>query len=525
MPYKKTIAKPDLGIDLSVHPYEINSRAWLTMQQMRARQGKITNFPGWTSILAANAARLDGGRCSLISNFRQFDGTTFLILGGAHHLYRYVAGTQSLADISGTTYNPTDDNPWWPFFFLNNFYVTNLIDGLHKFDGAGNFANINAAPRARSATVLNDYILLFNVVDSDGEHHQRLQWAAEATDDSWEGNQTNDAGHFDFTDTSDEGVAIHRIANDAVAYFERSIIPVTFVGGNEVFGSRQTIEKIGLLGPGALANLGDRHIFMGNETFCEYVGGVTINRDIGLRVRDSVYSNLHPVFKDRSKAMYIESLNEVMFFYPSSNSEGDCDTCIIYNVIDKSWYGPFPIDVTAIGTTVRGLTKVINQDNELINSDNTAINLNLDLQSAPLTLFADDTGDIYSIGEGQSANGAPITRILETGDQTLVVDLQAPNGVAVSPPPGSVFQITAINLETESIAPSEPIQMFVGVKMELNDEITYKGPYTIYSYKDQRSRVPVRATGRYGRLRFVLPNNARLGLLAYQYELEIMGTR
>lgn len=525
MPYKKAIAKPDLGVDLSVHSYEISPRAWTVMSQMRARLGRITNFPGWTSILAPLAPRLEGATGTLIAHFKQFDDTTFLLVGDATKLYRYVPGTQSLADISGTTYGPTPDNPWCGFFAFNSYYVTNLIDGLHKFTGVGNFVNLSGAPRARSGLTLNDYVLLFNTVDDDGEHHQRIQWAAEGTDDDWVATPTNDAGRFDFLSLSDQGLAIQKIGNDAVLYFERSIIPLTFIGGNEVFGARQIIEKIGLIGQDAIVNLGDRHIFMGNEFFCEYVGGASINREIGNKVRDSVYSNLHPVFKNRTKSMHLPDTNEIMFFYPSSNSIGECDTCVIYNTVDTSWYGPFPITVSAVGTTQRGITKVINQDNEIINLDNTLINLNLDLQSSPLTLFVDNTGDIQSIGEGQSANGAPLTRVLESGDHFLGNDLQAMSGAPVTPSPDTVFLVNAVNIQVENITQNEPIQMFLGVRMDLMNDIVYKGPFTVNSYKTQRSRIPVRGTGRWFRVRFVIPNNARLSLLGYQYECEIVGVR
>ena len=94
----------------------------------------------------------------------------------------------------------------------------------------------------------------------------------------------------------------------------------------------------------------------------------------------------------------------------------------------------------------------------------------------------------------------------------------------VSFPIGTTYMVTGIRLETKDIA-NEASELYIGHRYELNDSITWDGPYAIKSFNTQKMFVPVRASGRWFRLRFRMPSSARLSLLGYQYEFVNMGVR
>jgi len=253
-----------------------------------------------------------------------------------------------------------------------------------------------------------------------GGFDQTFLWGAEGSDSVWTALATNDAGEFDLKDSPGQGVALYRLGNDLIAYKDDSITPITFVGGNEVFGRRQAIDKIGLLGQFALANLGTHHIGMSDREFFKYDGGSLADTDIGEPIRNTVYDAMSQKYRNRCRALWFRATQEVLFMYPAIGSVGELTHFVVYNVGDKSWYGPTPITQgTILGSTRRSLSMVIDEVTDVIDTVTDFVDSDTFVVGSPMQLFGDMNGLVHDIGASQNANGVAITRNLESGDHFL----------------------------------------------------------------------------------------------------------
>lgn len=494
----KTIGAPDRGVNAGRDPHLINPRQWRIMKQMRARLGVVSNFPGWTTLL--NGGNV-GSFGLLADEFQKTDGTSFIILAGGPtgRVYYWNSATRTLVDITGAAVlAATRSDFWFPFVYNNIYYITNLIDGLYKWTGSGNIVAVSA-PKARAAGVLNDHIVVLNY--NDGTHFpQGFAWASEGTDDTWSPAQNNDAGSFQLVDTYDVGVALYHLGNDIIAYKERTIIPITFIGGNEVFGRRQSVAGVGLVGPNAIATISDRHVFMGQDSFYQYSGGNTVDDSIADLIRERVYTDLHRSLRVNAQALYDEEHDEIVFFYPSLNATEHNDKAVVHNLKENTWYGPFDVNCTVAGlsySTYQGL---------------------------PLLMFINEVGVPMHIGDGQSNNGTAIERELESGDHYLADNATNKYGQPIGLPPGSVFQVINMKIEVENIGGGD-VEFYLGSRMELNDNIDWSGPYLVKAARKHTITINVRKTGRWFRTRFKVPGSAQFTLFATQYEFNYVGVR
>jgi hypothetical protein len=520
----KAVAPFQMGVDASLRPQAIDPSAFLLLEQFRVHRGAVTNFPGWKSIMSPGAI---GPYGTMLKEFITLSGNAHLLVAGPDKVYTYDPTTHTVTDISGAlTFNATRIEPWWPFFFNDSMYFTQRNDGLHKWN-SGTVVPVTAAPKGRVGGVIAAHLCLFNVTDIDGDHPQRFAWASEATDDDWEALPNNDAGAFDIVEGGDIGVGALPIQDDLALYKELAIVQITFIGGNEVFGRRYTVRNVGLLAPYGVLDIGGEHLFMGQDTFYTYSGG-NVSNDVGIKIRDRVYNSLDITRKYLIRSVFIQETREALFFYPSNASGlNDADKCVIYNTQDKIWYGPFDIQCSMGGRTTRNISIVVDDILDIVDSVFIIVNnYPTGSDEHPRTLFTDNLGDMHEIGIENSANGQPISRVMETGDQYLGIVSTDGTGAPVPQLPEAVFQVAEVNFEFNYLEPNKRYDVWIGHRMNLQTPIQYIGPYKVFgSQTSGRIKVPTRVTGRWFRVRIVAPNSRRMVLAGYQYGYNMVGRR
>lgn len=519
--YRRVFPAPVGGVNYGVRaPYLIKPGQWLTLQQIRNRLGVVSEFPGWASILASGNA---GGFGSLLTEFKLASGTTHIVVGGDDKLFMYDTATSTLTDISGVlTFAPTRDYPWHSIVWNDILYMTNKADGLHKWTGAGNVAAIGgSSPDAWLIRVLRNHLAYFG----NGTNPWKFGWAALGSESDWTASATNDAGSFDVIDTNDPAVGLENLDEDLVGYKEKSIHKFTYIGGREVVARRRMVSDVGLLSPYSVAAFTSRHIFMGNPyNFYLYEGSNYVDDSIGDPIREKVFGDFSPLLARRCRSVIWPSTQEVLFFYPSATSSNDCDRCVVYNYKENNWHGPFNIPVTMAGLARVIDAAVIDDIADIIDSVDALIDSFGISSQGYVPLFLDGAGDLHQIGASNSANGVGIERVAETGDIFLGVGSEDYLGNARTFSPSTVFRVNQVNLDFESIVDAE-IDLYVGYRMDLNDTIQYAGPYKVKSFFTQNIQVPVRVTGRWFRLKFVLPSSRQMALLVYQFLFNPMGVR
>jgi hypothetical protein len=464
----------------------------------------------------------------MLKEFITLSGDAHLLVAGPDKVYTYSPATRTVTDISGAlSFNANRGEPWWPFFYNDSMYFTQRNDGLHKWN-SGTVIKVPNAPKGRVGGVIAAHICLFNTIDVDGSHPQRFAWASEATDDDWIAMPNNDAGYFDIVEGGDIGVGALPIQDDLALYKELAIVQIGFIGGNEVFGRRYTVRNVGLLAPYAVVDIGGEHLFMSQDTFYTYSGG-NVNNDVGLKIKDRVYNSLDISRKARIRSVFIQESREALFFYPSNDGGlPDADKCVIYNTQDKIWYGPFNVQCSMAGRTSRNVAIVVNDILDIVDSVFIIVNnYPTGSDEHPRTLFIDGVGDMHEIGIAHSANGEPVQRIMETGDQYLGIVATDGAGAPVPQLPEAVFQVAEVNLEFNYLEPSSTLRYLDRSRNErLQTPIQYAGPYKVFgSQTSGHIKVPVRCTGRWFRVRIMAPNSRRMVLAGYQYGYNTVGRR
>jgi hypothetical protein len=522
-----TVARPDRGLRLDLRPHLIPSKAWIDMFGFRARFGTIDNLPGY---VRRSQAPLQTPPISVISEFTQLDGTSNIVVGTADHFYHFHPVDQTTTDITGLTAPLlAPGTKWHAFQFFDVWYAVCLDHRMVGWVGTGTFVQtIVGAPQARSAAVIKDHICVLNTVDELGVHPQRFQWAHEGSDNDWVPKLTNDAGGFDLIDTPDPGVGLFRLGDDVIAYKERTIIPITYIGGNEVFGRRTAISNVGLLSTHGIVNLGNRHYFMGPDMFYSYAGGLTVEYEFGLPVKDSVYSRLHPHFRHNVLASWLDATDEIYFFYPTIQSRtGFCDECIIFNTKESTWYGPYPLrdEVAFVNTAYTSLVVVIDQVTSIVDQTTEVIDATAASVMYPLDLFADSSGNLNQFF-GQDAAGVPVERRLQSGDHFLGEQTEDDVGTTAARfRAGSVFMVTGLNIEVGNVDIEEPVFVSIGHRMDLNDSVQWTPEHEIVAAARQQLFVPFRCSGRWFRVNVRAPASRKLSLAGFQYVFSRVGRR
>lgn len=123
-----------------------------------------------------------------------------------------------------------------------------------------------------------------------------------------------------------------------------------------IFGFNKVGSGAGLIAARAHAQLRGVVYWMGPSNFYAFSGSGVVT--IPCTVWDAVFQNLDTTNADKCWAWPVTPFNEIWFFYPSSsNTTGECDSYVKYNVLEGEWdYGSLPrscgIDQSLLGTPI-----------------------------------------------------------------------------------------------------------------------------------------------------------------------------
>lgn len=341
----KTIA-PDVGIVTNVAKDAIPPRGWSGGLNCQFRDGYARTSPGWEKFTQDSfGVPVAGGE-----QFFLLDGTSYLIAVTTTGIF-YLDTTPEepqWVDISGTALTGLIEDyvsiDTWP----NQFIITNNKDRIRKWEASGNTSNLGGlttadgvsgtvdVSAAKSLVTFAGFVHLLNTVEDAERLPQRWRWSAFNDSETWDNTGTyGQAGYADITDGPDVGMAIKRLGNDYVAiYKEHSIHIAQYVGPPTVFARRLVISNVGLRATGAVADLGDEHIFLGDDNF--YVFNGLAIKAIGTPIFQTFLDELNPEKASLVKAYVIDEENEVWFIYPTSGSDTP-NKMVCYNYINGAW--------------------------------------------------------------------------------------------------------------------------------------------------------------------------------------------
>lgn len=338
------IIAPDLGIFANVAKDAINPRGWSGGLNSQFKDGYARTSPGWEKFTSQLlSVPVVGGE-----QFFMLDGVNYLILITTTGIFYFDTGTLLWTDITGTALTGLVANyvciETWP----NIFIITNDKDRVRKWEGTGNTSSLGGltaavgsagtvdVQAAKSVCVFGGFVHLGNTVEDLDRFPQRWRWGRYLDAEGWSNVGTyGQAGYSDITDGPDHLMRQLRLGSDYMAlYKEHSIHIAQYVGPPTVWARRLVISNIGLRAAGAVADLGDEHIFLGDDNF--YVFNGLACKPIGTPIWDTFLDELNPEKVSQVKAYVIEEESEVWFIYPTSGSDTP-NKMVCYNYLNGAW--------------------------------------------------------------------------------------------------------------------------------------------------------------------------------------------
>ncbi len=420
------------------------------------------------------------GTLQAIDNYYKRDGSDWLMLITARRAYYYDATNKTFVDITGNSDLTGDDKHTVSSENAADCFIfTNGIDPIKYWTGVGNIADLPGltdcepgpegdeviSVRAKCMVYWNNFLILGDTTENGYHKPQRIRWSKLGEIFVWKNDAdgNGEAGAADLSEGVDWVQALRPLGSSLIAYKERSIQVMSYVGGDQIWDLRPAITGTGLLAPRALCDLGDEHIFIGPDNFYSFDG---IEPKIaGDAVAKEFFRILEPSRSGMTANFFIEEIPEAWFPFVSIDSpDGYPDRAVVYNSDTKAWsWRDMPM--LAFGYYQRSSDITIDDMEFVIDSWNEQIDSSVNLENSPINLCGDGNGVIYAL-EGNSQNGADIESTLTS----KLLDLDDP---------GSVKRLLRVQLMISREGEGRMLPVEVGTCGNVEDPILWYGPYNM----------------------------------------------
>lgn len=465
--------------------------AWATGAGDTITDGSVV----WTEVGVNKLA----GVLMAMDNYYKYNGDGYLMAITTTHAYAYDPENNVFRDITGAvSLQGTTDYPVVTENAQNYFVFTNGVDAIKYWDGeAAAIADLPGlddceggvtSVRCKTLLYFKNFLILGNTVEDGDPRPQRIRWSCLGDITKWK-NVENDinqsqAGWADLTDDVSWVQAMRPLADYVVVYKERAIQLINYVGGNDVWNKWPAIIGTGALATKALVDLGDEHIFVGNDNIYSFNG-----RDpaiAGDDIAKEFFRILDPDKYALVAGFYIEEVPEIWFAFVSTSSpEIDSkkypDKIIAYNTDTKAWsFRDLPM--TAFGYYNRKEEGTWDEDGETWDSDEAEWDSSINLANAPINLCGDANGNIFVL-EDNNFNGAAIDSFLTS----KLFDFDAPDRIK---------RLLRIQFMISREGPYN-LPVYVGAAANVDEPIVWHGPYSMSLERTSPPWVDVDISARY----------------------------
>ena len=277
---------------------------------------------------------------------------------------------------------------------------TVIDDGTAKWVGCGSLELEGVSASSLRAQCIENYkgFLFAANLEEDGQlFSYRLRWSQWQNPRMWHNNEDGSglSGYVDVNDTEGRIVAIKKLGDTLFIYKERSIIGLTYTGGEDTTFSKEVVTTVaGLISPDAIVELPHMHIFIGQDNIYAFDGNTCT--PIGDSIKQWVLENIRPEKLDSIFGYYNEDSGDITFSFCSTTYNGnDCDKAIIYNTGQRVW-STREMYMTAIGRYCSPKDKIIDSVNMPMDEvNNTMIDSAIYLKDKILTMMGDEDGNLY----------------------------------------------------------------------------------------------------------------------------------
>jgi len=160
-----------------------------------------------------------------------------------------------------------------------------------------------------------------------------IRWSSQETTNEWTPTATNTAGSKRLTDGNQINTAV-RSRGAVMVWTDTALYQMQFIGAPFTFGFKQVGSKCGAVGINAAVDISGTAFWMSDESFFMYDGAV---KKIPCSVQDYVFDDINTNAKQDVFCNANSEFNEVMWFYPSKNSD-QIDRVVMFNYAENLWY-------------------------------------------------------------------------------------------------------------------------------------------------------------------------------------------
>lgn len=392
----------------------------------------------------------------------------------------------------------------------DSFYYCSIAHAVMKWTGTTNFASklgglktgdsveglgaLTTDYKARYIFFFESFLVLANVEENGTAIPQKIRWSRFGNYTSWVNNVdgSGQAGAFLFFGPSFIQ-NMFQLKRELFFYREREIEAMTYIGPPDIMAFRRAETGTGLIGPDALVDLGDTHIFMGPDNVWEY-NGINLVA-IGDVIKNDYFSRLNPFQRSNIKMFLVEETDDVWLTF-SEDGTNSHDYAYIYNIILGKWSGPRDLDASAFGYFTESVG--VTWDTATGTWDSSALIWDTLLLSAnsPLNLMGNASGYTFELENGVTKNGTLMTatydsKITDCGQPEITKRLQR----------------VKVGMREEGAVNAD---VYVGLATNSGDDITFYGPYTLSLGSDGVPFVYVDLTARYFQIRIVTTTTSNI---------------
>jgi len=222
--------------------------------------------------------------------------------------------------------------------FDGGLYYWDTSSGLSS--NIASTTNVSAAPtKSRFMMVSGDdrHVICFGTETTIGttstQDNMFIRWSHQEATNTWTPTATNTAGSQRLTDGNQINAAV-RSRGAILVFTDTALYQMQFIGTPFTFGFKQLGSNCGAVGINSAIDISGKIYWMGTDSFFTFDGAV---KKIPCSVQDYVFDDININAIGDVYCASNSDFNEVMWFYPSSNSL-QIDRHVTFNYAEQLWY-------------------------------------------------------------------------------------------------------------------------------------------------------------------------------------------
>jgi hypothetical protein len=419
-------------------------------------------------------------------------GLTEVFAGGATKLFKLDSSDLSLDNVSKAGGYTTSAEQKWRFTQFGNVLIAANGDEILQYWTLGTstaWADLDAAaPTARYVTVVRDFVVTGYTSSTDS---QKVQWSAINDETQWTTTATNQA---DFQVIPDGG-AVQAITGGefGLVLMEKSIYRMSYVGTPAIFQFDNISRNLGCFEPNSVVQYQGVTYFLGDDGFYACNGTQVVG--IGTEKVDRYFfGDLDEAYSYKISATVDPIKNLIIWAYPSSGSNGEVDSMMIYNFEIQRWtHAETTADFVAQSATPAYTLEALDVFGTL---DSLTSSLDSRIWTGGKSQFVGGNG-----AKIVTFSGVNLTGTINTGDIEI---------------PGSYSMLNM----SRPLVDGGGASVAYASRNRLADAVTLSA----YSAADSEGRAAFRTTGRYHRLS-IQPSGSWTTAIGIDYDIVPAGVR